>query len=161
MFIRTMTLLAMTTAVLAGAELTAQSQSTTIVGCVYNEKNVPGRAPNLAERAGIGEDYILAEMTPAEAAKPAGTTGVPKTYSMYKLEKASDSELKMMVGKRVEATGRVNADAADHAGQPSAGMGTNKTDRVIGHDRIELAKFELTSIRAIAGSCPASPTTSQ
>jgi hypothetical protein len=39
----------------------AAKPATTITGCVYNEKDVPGRAPNVAERAGVLEDYILAE----------------------------------------------------------------------------------------------------
>src|SRR6188474_2447983 len=38
------------------------SASTVLTGCVYREKDVPGRAPNVAERAGVLEDYILAEM---------------------------------------------------------------------------------------------------
>ncbi|HEX7798582.1 MAG TPA: hypothetical protein VF456_29660 [Vicinamibacterales bacterium] len=148
-------------AMLAATAISAQSVSSTatITGCVYQEKDVPGRAPNPAERIGILEDYILAEITPAEAAKPAGTTGVPKTYSMYKLEKAAGKELKAMVGKRVEVTGRIDAEAKDTTGQPSASTQTTKTDRIIGHDRIDLAKFEVSSIRAVSGSCPAKPTT--
>lgn len=146
-------------AMLAATALSAQSASTTITGCVYQEKDVPGRAPNPAERVGILEDYILAEITPAEAAKPAGTSAIPKTYSMYKLEKAADRELKAMVGKRVEVTGRIDAEAKDATGQPSASTQTNKTDRIVGHDRINLPEFEVSSIRAVAGSCPAKPTT--
>jgi hypothetical protein len=163
MLIRT-AILAMTTATLAGSVTSAQNPSTTIVGCVYEEKDVPGRAPNPAERAGILEDYILAEISPAEAAKPTGTTGTtskPTTYSMYKLERAADSELKALVGKRVEVTGRIDASADDAAGQPPASSQTNRTDRVVGHDRINLPEFEVTSIRAVAGSCPVKPTVSR
>jgi hypothetical protein len=157
-------ILALTSAALAGSVMSAQtSQSTTIVGCVYEEKDVPGRAPNLAERAGILEDYILAEISAAEAAKPTGTTGTsaPTTYSMYKLEKVADSELKALVGKRVEVTGRVDAKADDATGQPPSSAQTNQTDRVVGHDRINLPEFEVASIRAIAGSCPAKPSTAR
>jgi hypothetical protein len=64
MLIRTITLVA--AAVTFSAGVSAQKASTTITGCVYQEKDVPGRAPNPAERAGILEDYILAEITPAE-----------------------------------------------------------------------------------------------
>jgi hypothetical protein len=163
MLIRT-AIVAMTTATLAGSVMYAQNPPTTIVGCVYEEKDVPGRAPNLAERAGLLEDYILAEISPAEAAKPTGTTGTannPTTYSMYKLERAADSELKALVGKRVEVTGRIDAKADDAAGQPPASAQTNRTDRVVGHDRINLPEFEVTSIRAVAGSCPAKPTMSR
>ncbi len=151
-------------ATLAVSPISAQkaSTTTTITGCVYQEKDVPGRAPNLAERAGVLEDYILAEITPADAAKPTGTSGsatVPATYSMYKLERAADSELKAMVGKRVEVTGRIDAEAGDATGKPPASAETNKTDRIIGHDRIDLPEFEVSSIRAVSGSCPAKPST--
>jgi hypothetical protein len=166
MLIRTFTFAAIASATLAGSALFAQTAQTaaqrTITGCVYEEKDVPGRAPNLAERAGILEDYILAEITPAEAAKPVSTGGsleTPATYSMYKLEHAADSELQAMVGKRVEATGRIQTEADDTTGQPPASAQTSKTDRVIGHDRIDLPEFEVTSIRVVAGDCPARPTT--
>ena len=135
-------------------------QSTTLIGCVYHEKDVPGRAPNVAERAGVLEDYILAEISTAEAAKPTGTTGSatrPMTNSMYKLQKAADSELRAMVGKRVEVTGRIDADASDASGQPPASTQTNRTDQVLGHDRINLPEFEVSSIRAVSGTCPAKP----
>jgi len=158
---------AIATAALAGTSLAAQAAQTqaaqtTITGCVYEEKDVPGRAPNPAERVGLLEDYILAEISPAEAARPTGTTGAanrPTTYSMYKLEKAADSELKDMVGKRVEVTGRIDADADDAAGQPPDSSRTNRTDRVIGHDRLDLPEFEVSSIREVSGTCPAKPTT--
>jgi hypothetical protein len=157
-------------AALAGSVISAQTpaatsrqaSTTTIVGCVYQEKDVPGRAPNVAERAGLMEDYILAEISPADAAKPVGTSGsanAPKTFSMYKLEKAADSELKAMVGKRVEVTGRVDAEPGDTTGQPPASAQTNKTDKVVGHDRIDLPEFEVTSIKAVGGTCPAKPST--
>ena len=161
---KTVTLSAIAAAALAAPVISAQTGSTTITGCVYQEKDVPGRAPNLAERAGLLEDYILAELTPAEAAKPTGTSGSASntaTYSMYKLERASDTELKAMVGKRVEVTGRIDAEPGDAAGQPAASAQTNKTDRIIGHDRIDLPEFEVSSIRAVAGACPAKPTTAR
>ena len=77
MFIRTISCAA-AAAALAGSVISgqtpsttsAQAASTTLVGCVYQEKDVPGRAPNVAERAGVMEDYILAEISPAEASKP-------------------------------------------------------------------------------------------
>jgi hypothetical protein len=58
-------------------------------------------------------------------------------------------------------TGRIDASADDATGQPPASAQTNRTDRVVGHDRIDLPEFEVTSIRAVAGSCPAKPTVSR
>jgi hypothetical protein len=162
MLIKTLTIATMAGMTL-GPTVTAQQASTTIIGCVYQEKDVPGRAPNVAEQVGILEDYILAEITPAEAARPTGTSGsaVPTTYSMYKLERVADSVLKAMVGKRVEVTGRVEAEANDASGQPPASAQTDKSDRIIGRDRVDLPEFEVASIRAIEGSCPARPTTAR
>lgn len=38
---------------------TAATASVTVEGCLVREKDVPGREPNVAERAGVMEDYIL------------------------------------------------------------------------------------------------------
>lgn len=165
MTFKTMTTAALASAALAGsvavgaqAPAAQASASTTLTGCVYEEKNVPGRAPNAAERVGILEDYILAEISAADAAKPVGTSGnIPRTNSMYKLEHAKGGELKAMVGKRVEVMGRVDAERGDTTGAPPASAQTSKTDRVIGRDKIDLPEFEVSSIRAVAGTCPASP----
>lgn len=169
MMLKTMTAAAIASAAIAGsAMLSAQapnnaqapSATTTLVGCVYQEKDVPGRAPNPAERIGVLEDYILAEITPAEANRPVGTSGsaTPATHSMYKLEHAKDEDLKAMVGKRVEVIGKIDAEAGDNTGAPSASAQTSRTDRVIGRDKINLPEFEVSSMRTVSGSCPATPT---
>lgn len=162
MFIKTM---CATAGAMAIGAMTMAAQTptsaTTLTGCVYQEKDVPGRAPNIAERVGVLEDYILAELSPAEAAKPVGTSGsaTPTTYSMYKLEHAKDEELKAAVGKRVEVTGRIDAEPGDLTAPPSADTTTSKTDRIIGRDKIDLPEFEVASLRIVAGSCPAKPST--
>jgi hypothetical protein len=131
--------------------------TTTIAGCVYRERDVPGRTPNVAERAGILEDYILAEVrTPGEQARaattpaPTGTSGAGSP--MYKLEHAADEKLRALVGKRVEVTGRIDAEPGDTATRRP------QPDTNVSPDRIELPEFEVTSIREIAGTCPATPT---
>jgi hypothetical protein len=168
---------------------------TTLTGCVYREADVPGRTPNVAERAGVLEDYILvasssaagetAAAQPNTPPTPAGTSGV--TAPMYKLEKIADERLRAMVGKRVEVTGRIDAEAGDtkvrpgtaaqpHAGQHAGEHGTQprgtqpqgtqpqgtpsaqpQADKNYGPDTIELPEFEVTSIREVAGTCPAAP----
>ena len=143
---------------------TTQAASvTTIVGCVYREKDVPGRAPNVAERAGVLEDYILAEMPSApiaSAKEPGATAGAVGTSGvaamMYKLEFVDDDKLKSLIGKRVEVTGRIDAEAGDQPA-PAAGTKSSTTDKVIGHDRVNLSEFEVSSIKEVAGTCPANP----
>jgi hypothetical protein len=131
---------------------------------VYQEKDVPGRAPNVAERAGILEDYILAEVTPSQpqgtpsTATPGttGTSGTAKSGAMYKLELVDDAKLKAMVGKRVEVTGRIDAEAGDRT-PTSPTPPTTPTDRAIGRDRIDLPEFEVSSIKEVTGTCPPKP----
>lgn len=136
-------------------------QPATLTGCVYREQDVPGRAPNVAERVGILEDYILAEVKPAAgpggAAGAVGTTGAQGGRSMYKLELEDDEKLGALVGKRVEVMGHIDAESGDAVGQPPAS--TSRTDEVLGRDAIDLAEFEVSSIREIEGTCPATPAT--
>jgi hypothetical protein len=140
-----------------------QPASKTIEGCVYREQDVPGRAPNVAERAGVLEDYILvADAAGAGAVGTSGTAGAPpsgtaaaSSHKMFKLEHAADDQLSAVVGKRVRVTGKVDAEAGDKAA--SGAVGTSGTDKSAGPDRIELPEFEVTSIEAIEGSCPAKP----
>jgi hypothetical protein len=147
---------------------TSQQPSTVLTGCVYREQDVPGRAPNVAERAGILEDYILAEVAPNQqqsAAASSGTPGATGTSgtapaaagSMYKLELVEDDRLRSMVGKRVEVAGRIDAELGDSTGRTETTPQASKTDRVIGRDRIDLPEFEVVSIREVAGTCPAKP----
>lgn len=145
------------------AATAASQQPTTLTGCVYREQDVPGRAPNVAERAGILEDYILAEVTPSQqqgtstgTPGTAGTSGTAKVGTMYKLELIADEKLRAVVGKRVEVTGRIDAEAGDKPATASTPPAT-QTDKAIGRDRVDLPEFEVTSIREVTGTCPAKP----
>ena len=131
----------------------------TLTGCVYQEKDVAGRAPNVAERAGILEDYILADVRPASGT--AGATGTAGSADakgpMYKLELVGDDKLKAVVGKRVEVTGRIDAEAGDVKSQPAAPPPTSDADKALGRDKIDIPEFEVSSVREVAGTCPATP----
>jgi len=140
----------------------------TVTGCVYKEADVPGRSPNVAERAGILEDYILVASTDTSATgttgttPPAGTAGTTGSKAMkhkaFKLEHADDDKLQALVGKRVQVTGKVDAEAGDsRTGAATGTTGAPRTDRSVGPDQIELPEFEVTSIREVEGTCPATP----
>ena len=132
----------------------AQATTMTLAGCLYREEQVPGRKPNVAERAGVLEDYILADASIAGGTKPGLISGAtPASGNMYKVEGPSDERLKALVGKRVEVTGRI-----DPEGGLAASPGAPRPDRGVGPDKINLPEFEATAIREIAGtSCPTAP----
>jgi hypothetical protein len=135
------------------------------------ERDVPvvldgDRTPNVAERAGVLEDYILtnAMMTnkPNSAAKPGGagaaadTTNRTTVAKMYKVENIDDNKLRSLAGKRVEVMGKIDAEPGDLAKRSSP-----PKDRSIGPDQIELPEFEATSIKEVTGTCPATSSTSR
>ena len=135
--------------------------TTTLTGCLYREEQVPGRKPNVVERAGILEDYILAGVTVAGEQRPTGTAGsastaVPSTGTMYKVENIADEKLKALIGKRVEVTGHI-----DPEGRSRLGVGGAKPDAGLGPDKISLPEIEASSIREVTGQgqCPAKPPT--
>ena len=137
----------------SGAAAAAAQQRTemTLVGCLYSERNVPGRTPNVAERVGVGEDYILADARPAGSRAEGLATG-----RMFKVEKIDDEQLKALVGRRVEVVGRADAEAGDI--RPD---GAPARDRNIASpDDIDLPELEARSIRQVEGTCPAVPVTS-
>lgn len=157
------------------ASATASTQATTTIqGCVYKEQDIPGRSPNVAEKAGVMEDYILVPSASAASATAgtsgttppatAGTSGTAATgmsaHKAFKLEKIADEQLRAVVGKRVEVTGRVDAERGD-AASTATGTGTAAAparDKNMGPDQIELPEFEVTSIKEVEGTCPATPT---
>jgi hypothetical protein len=136
---------------------TAQDQArmVTIEGCLMREADVQGRKPNVAERAGIGEDYLLtstkmikgtapaagaAKAKPGDA--PTGTSGTGGG-AMYEVEGISDDMLKQNVGRRVQIDGTFeNTDRA-----------TAPPERRTPAD--DLVEIRGTTIRQVAGSCPA------
>ena len=133
-----------------GADTTVQP-TTTLAGCLYREEQVPGRKPNVAERAGVLEDYILADASTVGTQRQPGPTGTPASGNMYKVEGPADEKLKALVGKRVEVRGRIDPEG------PAAGPGAPRPDRGLGPDTINLPEVEATSIREISGTCPAKP----
>jgi hypothetical protein len=114
----------------------------------------------VAERAGVLEDYILADVKPASASGTTGTSGAVGTsgaasHGMYKLELIADEKLQAAVGKRVEVTGRIDTEAGDS--KSAAPPAASQTDKAIGRDKVDLAEFEVTSMREVPGNCPATP----
>jgi hypothetical protein len=141
---------------------TPQPQATTTLqGCVYKEADVPGRTPNVAEKAGMMEDYILVASPASGTAGTSGTTPPSATApasapgKAYKLEQIADEKLKAVVGKRVEVTGRVDAEGGDRATGTAGAPPT--ADKSVGPDKINLPEFEVTSLREVEGTCPATP----
>lgn len=132
---------------------------TTLTGCLYREDSVPGRTSNVAEKAGVLEDYILADATTARDSNrsadrpiaeagppPAGASAGLATGRMYKVTNLEDERLKALIGKRVDITGTIKPDSDVRPGEKPANFEN-------------LPNIEGMSIREASGApCPAVPT---
>ncbi|HEX6210821.1 MAG TPA: hypothetical protein VF136_08595 [Methylomirabilota bacterium] len=115
----------------------SDDRTVTVVGCLQREADVPGRSPNMVERMGVGEDYILtnAELKEQVSAAPAGLA----TPTAFKVEGIDDTELQQHLNKRVEVTGTIDWDGDQRSdnerwrsGEPpttSPGTATVPTDQ--------------------------------
>lgn len=128
-----------------------EAKTVTVEGCLVREADVPGRQPNVAERAGIGDDYILTSTkiikgsAPASARarsgeQPTGTAGA--NLDMYEVEGIDDEQLKSHVGRRVRIDGKF--ENVDRAGAETE-RGTSTKD---------LVEIRASAIRPVAGECP-------
>jgi hypothetical protein len=52
--------------------------------------------------------------------------------------------------------GRIDAEAGDQVA-PAPCQRSTTADKIVGHDRVNLSEFEVSSIKEAAGTCPASP----
>jgi hypothetical protein len=133
------------------------ARTVTVEGCLMREADVPGRQPNVAERAGIAEDYILTSTkmvkgtAPAarptgqtrSGEKPTGTTGM--RAAMYEVEGIDDEQLKRLVGQRVQIDGTFeNVDQA-----------RDRQETQTPAD--DLVEIRGTTIRQVTGGCSATP----
>jgi hypothetical protein len=120
----------------------------TVEGCLVREQDVPGRKPNVVERSGILEDYILTNTKMVKGSAPAGAAGEAKpgetpaatsgASPMYDVKGIDDAQLKTLVGQRVQIDGTF----ADVVRSPTAKTGE------------DLADIRGTSIRKVSGECP-------
>lgn len=119
---------------------TTSPQSVTVTGCLKEEKDVPGRSPNVAERAGVSEDYILTNVKMGQGS----STSAIGLASMYQIKGISDTELKKHINHQVEVMGRVNAPAS--TATPSSATSDNDKD---------LQELQASSIKMLAATCTA------
>ena len=125
------------------ASQAASTAGVTIEGCLVREADVPGRKPNIAERQGVMEDYILMSTKVVKGAdQPTGTAGTAGPSRMYQVKGIDDEKLKPLVGKRVQIEGTLKD--LDEPATPKPGAE-------------DLADIHGASIRQVSGDCPAKP----
>jgi hypothetical protein len=113
----------------------------TVEGCLAREDQVPGGNPNIVEKAGITEDYVLTNTKMVKGAAPAPSGGATTRSVMYEVEGIAEGQLKSLLNQRVQIDGVFNS--LDRAGAPS-------DKRTPNDDPVELRG---NTIRKAAGEC--------
>ena len=98
----------------------AAGQTITITGCLKEEKDVPGLKPNVAERAGVTEDYILTNVKMAASSTVSGLALAPR----YEIEGIDKSDLKKHVNHQVELTGTITQPTPEGNDETADFLGT-------------------------------------
>jgi hypothetical protein len=134
-----------------------EAKTVTATGCLKQEKDVPGLSASTAERAGVGEDYVItnAKLTGAGAPSGAAATGKQAMYRITGLDK--DKQLKPLLNQQVEVTGRLEARreiAPPPSGAPDRPAAPGQTGTQTGKAE-ELREIRATSIKSIAATCTA------
>jgi hypothetical protein len=147
------------------------AQTVTVTGCLKAEKDVPGRRPNAAERAGVTEDYILTGVKMAQSSATSGIGLAP----MYEIEGISEAELQKHLNHQVEITGTLNRSAASGTGTGATGTtgtgttgsrptgtgatGTGATGSTAAGNtqgtNADLPELRGTSLKMVSATCPA------
>jgi hypothetical protein len=144
-------------------EQQATNQTVTVTGCLKAEKDVPGRRPNVAERAGVTEDYILTSVKMSPASQ---TSGIGLAQ-MLEIEGIAESELQKHLNHQVEVTGRLSqGNMQGNRGASATGStgatgtpatqreGTQRQDNQASANA-DLPQIQATSIKMVAATCPA------
>lgn len=133
------------------------AQAITVTGCLKAEKDVPGRRPNAAERAGVTDDYILTNVKMAQGSTTAGIG----LAAMYEIEGIAEAELQKHLNHQVEVTGSLTTGNAMGNRGASAGTtgatgttGTARSDNQAGANA-DLPELNATSLKMVAATCPA------
>jgi len=120
----------------------------TIVGCLKEEKDIPTLKPNMAERAGITEDYILTEVKAAPSNPVSGLA----LGTMYEIEGIAESELKKHLGHQVEIQGRLDTSSSGTSSSAASSTAPTGTDS---RDRADVPDFNATSLKMVSATCSA------
>jgi hypothetical protein len=126
----------------------ADDRTVTVQGCLKQEKDVPGARPNVAERAGVGEDFILtqAKLTKGESATPQPGGGQTASGAMYKVSGLGVDSLRSLSNQHVEVQG--------HLRDRKLTGGTKPTTPGPGTAPDEVQEIRATSIKMLASACP-------
>jgi hypothetical protein len=115
----------------------AQATPITVNGCLKMEKDVAGLKPNVAEKAGMGDDFILTNVKPGSGKPSAGASGSGTSSSGTSATGTSGTGTSGTSGTGTSGTAATGSgSSATSQGRPVAGL----MYKITGLDDDELKK---------------------
>jgi hypothetical protein len=151
----------------SAADQATTTASITVTGCVQPEISVLKRDP-AAGAAGMGDEFVLTNArlnakasapaqpqtgTPPPPDAPVGTSGAPGNFGkVYRTTGDKESELKALVGQRVEITGAFKNDEDAKAELAVGTSGRPVTGALTAENTPEIT---IAAIKPVPGACSA------
>ena len=137
----------------------SSDQEMTITGCIQKEADYraakdAGKGGAAGTGAGVGNEFILAQASPASA-DPATPTGTSGSSMAFELTGPNEGQVSQYVGKRVEIKGKVKAAETSASGRPTGGAtaGAPPAGVDVASKDLQLRELEITSVKEASGSC--------
>lgn len=139
----------------------------TVQGCLMREADVPGLEPNVVERAGVTEDFVITSARVIKGRAPAGQGDSASRNTMFEVEGLSENQLEPNLNRRVEIDGTIE-EASDMSRDTSRSPVTPRPDPTMPEPERDprtmtpptadtagdLAQLQAKSIRTVPGDCP-------
>jgi hypothetical protein len=109
------------------------SEKISIVGCLMDERDVPGQKVSSRERSGVAEDYLILNAAMAPGSTVQGLALKP----IYEIEGLDEAAMKPHRGHQVELEGKIHPLFSDN------------------HEADDMPDFYATKIKMLAATCPA------
>lgn len=149
-----------------GADQRDTGRPVTVQGCLMREADVPGLKPNIAERAGVTEDFVITSAKVVKGSAPAGDSRSTAS-TMFGVEGLSKDQIQSNLNRRVEIDGTIEGKDDRARGDttrspvpprpdPSAPASTpNPSGMKAPTDTAgDLAQLQAKTIRTVPGDCP-------
>jgi hypothetical protein len=151
-----------------GADPRDTGRTVTVEGCLMREADVPGLKPNIAERAGVTEDFVITSAKVIKGSDPAAGESRSTASTMFGVEGLSKNQIESNLNRRVEIDGTIEGKDDRARGdttrspvpprpEPSAPDPTPNPRgmKAPGDSAGDLAQLQAKAIRTVPGDCPA------
>lgn len=139
----------------------------TVQGCLMREADVPGLEPNVVERAGVTEDFVVTNAKVVKGSAPESRRGSASSNTMFAIEGLSEDQLEANLNRRVEIDGTIDEDSGmtrdtsrapvpprPDPTKPESDPDSRGMKSTTANTAGDLVELQAKTIRTVPGDCP-------